>query len=118
MKIFFVKTFCGGFPPATLVGYLHYSASEVPILGADTVRRHPRGVSLINSFKNAVLARGGVPIKKQTHANPTLVGCLFFTASRALMLPAGASPPLHAKRTRSKPCPLIVCLGLVMRECR
>ena len=26
---------------------------------ADTVRRHHRGVSLINSFKNAVLARGG-----------------------------------------------------------
>lgn len=63
MKIFFVKTFCGGFPPATLVGYLHYSASEVPILGADTVRRHPRGVSLLLDYKNADAGSAPLPTR-------------------------------------------------------
>ena len=51
-----------------IVGYLHYSASRAPIMEADTVRRHHRGVSLINSFKNAVLARGGCPIKDKINS--------------------------------------------------
>jgi hypothetical protein len=46
---------------STLVGCLYRSASETPILGADTVRLHPRGIASIFSFRNADIARGGFP---------------------------------------------------------